>query len=91
MEEQNFNIKTLFRRLDKDNDEFISIREFKGAVEKIFGIHVTDDEFERVFEKFDMERTYKLSLESFEEAIYGEKKAKGQLEALIRKIKDLLL
>jgi Ca2+-binding EF-hand superfamily protein len=69
--------------LDKDNDEFLSIREFKGAIQTMFGIKATEDEFEHLFEKFDTDRTYKLNLEEFEEAIYGQKKEKNVVEDLI--------
>ena len=40
----------------------------------MFGIKATDDEFERVFERFDTDHTYKLTLEEVTEAIL-EKKA----------------
>lgn len=74
MEEQGYNIRTLFRRLDRDVDEYLSIREFKTAVRKLFGINAPDEEIERVFEEFDADRTYKMGLDEFEIAIYGEKK-----------------
>lgn len=86
MEEQGYNIRTLFRRLDKDNDDFLSFREFTNAAKRLFGVQATDDEFERVFEKIDTDRSYKLNLGEFEQAVLGTSSS-DELQALIKRIK----
>ena len=77
--------------MDRDNDEYISLREFSGAVIKLLGITASEEDFERVFEEFDSDRTFKLSLEEFEEAILGIKHEANKITDLIKKIRKILL
>jgi Ca2+-binding EF-hand superfamily protein len=70
---------------------YISLREFSGAVQKLLNIQASEEDFERVFEEFDSDRTFKLSLEEFEEAILGIKNSEIKVVDLIKKIRKILL
>jgi Ca2+-binding EF-hand superfamily protein len=72
IEEHELNLKGLFKRLDRDNDEFISLKEFKLSLKELFRVTAKDEEVEAVFEKFDTARSFRLNQEEFELAIFGE-------------------
>lgn len=77
--------------MDRDDDEYISVREFSGAVRKLLGINASDEDFDRVFEEFDSDRTFKLSFEEFEEAFFDTKQAVNKVGELIKKVRKILL
>ena len=72
LEEKSLSAGALFLKLEKNDSNFLSFAEFKKALERTFGVVATEQEYEAVFESFNVSKSYHLSMEEFESAVLGE-------------------
>ncbi|KAL4481139.1 hypothetical protein ABPG72_015094 [Tetrahymena utriculariae] len=93
MTKKQINLRTIFRQLDTDNDNFISYIDFCRGLSQIninSHIYFNLDDFDLVtclFERLDIEKQKKISFDAFRQAIYKGKEDKLQISNLLKKIR----
>ncbi|KAL4434569.1 hypothetical protein ABPG74_007353 [Tetrahymena malaccensis] len=93
MAKKQINLRTIFRQLDTDNDNFISYIDFCRGLSQIninSHIYFNLDDFDLVtclFERLDIEKQKKISFDAFRQVIYKSKEDKLQISNLLKKIR----
>ncbi|EGR31560.1 hypothetical protein IMG5_107100, partial [Ichthyophthirius multifiliis] len=96
MDQKNVGIRYIFKKFDKDNDEFISFQEFENSLQdfkffpslKEYSSSILNDIIESVFEEFDQDQEMRITLNNFIKIIQKDIPYKVDIIPLLNKLKS---